>query len=190
MEAEVRAASFHALSSMYRLAYGAVSIEEASKHMLFLAAGGPPKGSGFPARPLQTEVEGDRDTRPKIAALRILIVEDEVITAIELESYLEDLGHIVVGIAGTAPDALAAAEQHRPDLILMDIRLAQGGDGVEVATELRRRYDLPSVFLTAHADGATRERADAARPVGYLSKPVPRPEFSALLARLAASLRR
>lgn len=158
--------------------------------MLFLAAGGDPKDDGFPAGPFPAEAGGDEQAGSRTETLRILIVEDEAITAIELESHLEDLGYTVVGIAGTASAALAAAEQHRPDLVLMDVRLAQGGDGVQVATELRRLYDMPSVFLTAHADAETRERAAAARPVGYLSKPVPRPEFSALLARLAAALLR
>jgi CheY-like chemotaxis protein len=103
--------------------------------------------------------------------IRILIVEDEAIPAMLLEEMVEDLGFIVCGKAVSGPGAVMAAEDYRPDLILMDIRLAQGTDGIEAAVEIRQRLDIPSLFMSAFSDKATMARAQVARPVGFVGKP-------------------
>jgi CheY-like chemotaxis protein len=103
--------------------------------------------------------------------VRILIVEDEAIPAMLLEEMVEDLGFIVCGKAVSGPGAVMAAEDYRPDLILMDIRLAQGTDGIKAAVEIRQRLDIPSLFMSAFSDKATMARAQVARPVGFVGKP-------------------
>lgn len=102
---------------------------------------------------------------------RILIVEDQYFVATDCERHLTNAGFDCVGMANSEATALQLAKQHRPDLILMDIRLANGGDGVEVATTIYRTLGIRSVFATAHADSVARGRADAACAVGWLNKP-------------------
>ncbi|WP_119461002.1 response regulator [Rhodospirillaceae bacterium SYSU D60014] len=101
----------------------------------------------------------------------ILIVEDEVLIALFTSATLSDLGYDVIGIAKTAEDALQTANRHRPDLVLMDITLRGQGDGIEAAQRLKEHLGVPVLFVTAHADGTTMERAAAAKPAGYLVKP-------------------
>lgn len=103
---------------------------------------------------------------------RILIVEDEGIIAADLAGMLRQSGHEVVDLASTGADAIAKAEQLRPDLVLMDIMLAGNMDGVTAAEEIRRRCHLPVLFLSAHSDGPTLERAKLTEPYGYIVKPV------------------
>jgi two-component system cell cycle sensor histidine kinase/response regulator CckA len=101
---------------------------------------------------------------------RILIVEDEGIVVLEIRQRLGRLGYEVAGVADSAGEAVRLAEELRPDLVLMDIRLRED-DGVEAAGEIVRRGGAPVVFLTAHADEATLRRAGEAGPSGYLLKP-------------------
>lgn len=132
----------------------------------------------------------DRDGAPLTRrALHLLIAEDEAMIALELESMLEDLGHEVVGIARTADESIRFATMHRPDLVLMDIRLARG-DGVEAAIAIRARHDIPAIFMTAHSDAETRRRAMEAAPLDYLVKPIGRAEFEASLMRAQSMLGR
>jgi CheY-like chemotaxis protein len=102
---------------------------------------------------------------------QLLIVEDEFILAMDMEERLAEMGYSVVGTAHTGAAAIAAAEQHQPDLILMDIHLAGGMDGIAAAREIRRNHDIPVLFLTAYADEETRQRAQAVQSYAFLSKP-------------------
>ena len=102
---------------------------------------------------------------------RLLIVEDEAIVAADLQSRLPQLGYQVAGTAASGEHALALAEQVQPDLVLMDIHLPGTMDGIETAREMRARFRLPVVFLTAYAEGATLQRAKLAEPFGYILKP-------------------
>lgn len=101
----------------------------------------------------------------------ILIVDDELWAALDMEWVVRKLRHEVVGPAATAEEAIELAERMRPDLVLMDIRLANHSDGVSAAVEIRQRFDIPSLFVSAHVDPITRERATAARPSGFIEKP-------------------
>jgi two-component system, cell cycle sensor histidine kinase and response regulator CckA len=101
---------------------------------------------------------------------RVLVVEDEGLIAHDISNRLEALGHVVIGTVGTAEDAVRRAGE--ADLVLMDIRLDGPADGVEAATQIRDRYQVPVVFLTAHADRSTLERAKRADPFGYIVKPL------------------
>jgi len=103
---------------------------------------------------------------------RILIVEDELIVAADLRERLQRMGgYQVVGMATESGSAVALAEALRPDLVLMDIRLAGGTDGIAAAQEIGQRFHLPCIFLSAYSEEATLERARLAEPFGYLLKP-------------------
>lgn len=119
-----------------------------------------------------------------MAAKSILVVEDEAVIARDLQLLLEDLGYCVPAIAATADEALANIVVTMPDLVLMDIRLADGSDGITVAEAIRMRWTIPVIFLTAHADPATVARAQATSPYGYLLKPFDEREV-AIIVQLA-----
>lgn len=101
---------------------------------------------------------------------RILIVEDEAVTAADLHDELVAQGFEVVGTADTAEGAMKQAEIQRPDLVLMDITLGSAADGVHAASAMRG-MEIPVIFLTAHYDERTLSRAKQATPVGYITKP-------------------
>src|ERR1039458_2557820 len=103
---------------------------------------------------------------------KILIVEDEAIVASDLERRLLKAGYTVPSIAASGEQALRSIEQTSPDLVLMDIHLQGPSDGIAVASEVRNRFHLPVVFLTAYADKDTLERAKATEPYSYLVKPI------------------
>jgi CheY-like chemotaxis protein len=103
---------------------------------------------------------------------RILVVEDDRIIARSLRMILEQLGYEVTALASTGQAAIREAKETKPDLILMDIILDGAMDGIEAAQVIRSHLSIPVIYLTAHADHATRERADATQPFGYLSKPI------------------
>ena len=101
---------------------------------------------------------------------KVLVVEDEGLIAHDISTRLEALGHEVVGTAGTAAEALEKAAD--ADLVLMDIRIDGPEDGIQAAERIRERYHLPVVFLTAHADRQTLDRAKKTGAFGYLVKPI------------------
>jgi CheY-like chemotaxis protein len=106
-----------------------------------------------------------------IAGRRILIVEDEMFVALDIEAAVIKAGHKVVGFAGTAERAVGLADELRPDLVLMDIRLPGERDGIDAAIEIRQRFDIPSLMISAYSDAETRERAAPAGALGFISKP-------------------
>jgi response regulator RpfG family c-di-GMP phosphodiesterase len=101
----------------------------------------------------------------------ILVVEDEAITAKDLQATLEDLGYEVCGTASSGAEAVQKAEADRPDLVLMDIVLQGEMDGIEAAQQIRANWDIPVVYLTAHSDMETIRRASITEPYGYIVKP-------------------
>ena len=94
---------------------------------------------------------------------RLLIVEDEVIVALDMEDRLAALGYQLVGHALTGEGALELTRELRPDLVLMDIRLQGDMDGIAAAAEIRRRFHVPVIFLTAYSEDETLERAKLCR---------------------------
>jgi signal transduction histidine kinase len=104
-------------------------------------------------------------------APRILIVEDESIIAMTIEQALQRLGFAVAGATRTGEQAIELTGDLRPDLVLMDIRLAGKMDGIEAAERIRREHEVPVVYLTSHGDTATLERAKVPAPAGYILKP-------------------
>jgi len=110
---------------------------------------------------------------------RILIVEDEHITAEDLAEILKGLRYQVTAVVSSGVEAIQEAEENPPDLVLMDIRIKGEMDGAETARILRERFDIPVVYLTAHADRETLEHAKQSRPLGYIVKPFHESELHA-----------
>jgi CheY-like chemotaxis protein len=103
----------------------------------------------------------------------VLIVEDDSIIAWHLQSMVERAGYSVCATAATEDGAIIAAEQHRPAVVLMDVRLAQGGDGVRAAEAIRASLEAAIIFCTAHAlDPSFQARAAALERALVLAKPV------------------
>ena len=105
-----------------------------------------------------------------MSKLRILIAEDEAVTAADLHDELTAQGYEVTGTTGSAESVLRLAMADKPDLVLMDISLAGPADGVHAAIALSGE-DIPVIFLTSHYDDQTLDRAKRAKPVGYITKP-------------------
>lgn len=105
--------------------------------------------------------------------LRVMIVEDEMLLALDLEDILLDAGHIVVGQASDMAQALSLAEaaEGQVDVAIMDINLARGSNGIDTAKALRERWDIPSLFVSGNLDERTREMGTVLRPVGFVGKP-------------------
>lgn len=118
------------------------------------------------------------------ANLRILIVEDEFFIALDTEEQAKGLGHTVVGTAVSADEAMRLAGTERPDIVLMDIRLIGPTDGIAAAVELRARYGIPVIFLTANTDPHTLERAKAVGPIGVIEKPLTKERLRVQLASI------
>lgn len=102
---------------------------------------------------------------------RILIVEDEFIVASDIQGRLVDMGYEVAGLADAGASAIELAGTTQPDLVLMDVRLKGPMDGITAADEIRHRFHLPVVFLTAYAEDSTLQRAKLVEPFGYILKP-------------------
>lgn len=110
----------------------------------------------------------DQERRPA----RILIVEDEALLVRQLSYTLRSLGYEVAGAFAAGEEAVQAVDDFHPDLILMDIMLQGNIDGIEAAERIRRRFDIPVIFITGYSETDVLERAKKAEPYGYLSKPV------------------
>jgi len=102
---------------------------------------------------------------------RVLVVEDEMIVANQIKRKLKKIGYAVVATVRTGEKAVEIAAKENPDIALMDIKLAGKMDGVEAADELRIRLGIPVIYLTAHADETTLQRAKITGPLGYIVKP-------------------
>ncbi len=102
---------------------------------------------------------------------KILIVEDESIVALNIKNRLEGLDYAVVATTASGEAAIKIAEENRPHLVLMDIKLRGAIDGIEAANQIRRRFQIPVVYLTAYSDEETVERAKITEPYGYILKP-------------------
>jgi DNA-binding NarL/FixJ family response regulator len=104
--------------------------------------------------------------------LRLLIVEDEAILALAIEKLLTNASYTVCGKIASGERAIEAVRLVKPDIILMDIRLAGQLDGIDAAYKIRDFSETPIIFMTGYQDNATRERAIALRPRAFLTKPV------------------
>ncbi len=102
---------------------------------------------------------------------RIMIVEDESITAMSIRSSLEETGYAVTSAVSTGEEAVKKAEDDQPDLVLMDIVLNGQIDGIEAAQHIQSRFDIPVIYLTAYSDDKMISRIRETTPFGYIIKP-------------------
>jgi PAS domain S-box-containing protein len=107
-----------------------------------------------------------------MATATILVVEDEFITAADLQNNLREMGYDVPVVVDTGEGAIKKAGELHPDLVLMDITLIGEMTGIEAAAQIRDRYGIPVIFLTAHSDDPTFEKALHSEPFGYIIKPI------------------
>lgn len=103
---------------------------------------------------------------------KILIVDDENIVALNYKQFLKSFGYDVVGVANTGEAALLKVAELKPDLVLMDIILKGDMDGIEAATKINTKFDIPVVYITAHSGDSILARAKLSSPYGYILKPV------------------
>jgi DNA-binding NarL/FixJ family response regulator len=119
---------------------------------------------------------------------RILVVEDDFLVAMQIESSLTEAGFEVVGVASSGEDAIELAATEQPRLVVMDIRLAGDHDGIDTALRLFAEQGLRCVFATAHLDEHARRRAQPASPLGWLQKPYTMPSLVDLVRRALKDL--
>ncbi len=119
-----------------------------------------------------------------MTSARVMIVEDEAITAMATGAMLKRLGHVVTASVASGEAALEAFRRQMPDLVLMDIRLDGDLDGIETAEAIRRDSEVPVVFVSAYVDEKTRGRAAKTRPFAFMPKPLDEYELHALMSRV------
>ena len=108
---------------------------------------------------------------------KILIVEDEFIEAMSFEESLNSFGYDVIGIASTGEEAIEKVTELKPDLVLMDIVLNGKMDGIEAAAQIKKNFDIPMVYITAHLEGSVVNRVKLTSPHGYIIKPFNKTEL-------------
>ncbi|HPG58514.1 MAG TPA: PAS domain S-box protein, partial [Candidatus Wallbacteria bacterium] len=111
----------------------------------------------------------------------ILIVEDKIIVARDLQQLVEGYGYNVIAIASSGAEAYSIAVERRPDLILMDIMLGEGDDGIETALKIKNKLDVAIVYASAYSNNETLMRAGKSEPYGYILKPFNEREINATI---------
>ncbi|HEX3035195.1 MAG TPA: response regulator [Thermodesulfobacteriota bacterium] len=104
--------------------------------------------------------------------IKVLIVEDEILVAMDIQNRLEMLGYSVPAIASSKEEAIINIHETKPDLVLLDIKLFGVMDGIAIAEQIHTHFKIPFIYLTAHADESTLERAKTTAPYGYILKPL------------------
>jgi two-component system, response regulator PdtaR len=120
---------------------------------------------------------------------RILIIEDDLLIASQIETTLVDAGFEIIGVTGSGDEALEMARARLPTLAVVDIRLAGDRDGVETAIELFRLHGVRCIFASAYSDQEARRRAKPASPLGWLEKPYTMASLSAIVRAAASEVR-
>jgi CheY-like chemotaxis protein len=114
---------------------------------------------------------------------KILIVEDEVLLAMNLELSLKKMGYSVVGCVITGEEALSVIENDRPDIIMIDITLDGDIDGIETSKRIRNDFNIPIVIMTGNTDQDTLKRANELNPAGLITKPITDQKLRSLLKK-------
>jgi CheY-like chemotaxis protein len=117
----------------------------------------------------------------------ILIVEDEMILAMNTRHTLEEAGYRVTGIAITGEEALLMAEREKPDLVLVDITLSGKIDGIDAAKKMIEELGIPVIYLTGNSDEGTLERARRTNPAGILQKPTEEYRLGSIIKKILGS---
>ncbi len=108
---------------------------------------------------------------------KILVVEDEPIVALDIKNAIARCGFSVTDIVDNYDDALLSVQINEPDIIFMDINLENSKDGIEIAIEIKKRKDIPIIYLTAYSDNNTMQRAIETNPLNFIAKPFKREEL-------------
>ncbi|MET4701259.1 CheY-like chemotaxis protein [Constrictibacter sp. MBR-5] len=116
-------------------------------------------------------------------SLRVLIVEDEFFIALDLQDQVEDLGHVVTGIARDVGSCKTCAEEQPPDLALMDLRLANGSSGIDASRWLYEVLGVRCIFISGNLDDEAREVLSAVEPLAFLGKPILKHQLGRELSR-------
>lgn len=106
-----------------------------------------------------------------MSRMKVLIVEDEPVIAENVSLYLDNNDFEVSGIAYDSDEALEQLKQNTPDAVIMDINLGSDKDGIDIAAQINKEYQLPFLFLTSYSDKNTLDRAKRVKPAGYIVKP-------------------
>ncbi len=114
-------------------------------------------------------------------AARVLIIEDEPIIGLDLTRVARELGHTVVGVAATRSEAVAMAEESRPELLLADVRLADGSSGMDAAADILKAIDIPVIFITAFPEHLL--TGDRPEPAFLITKPFREDTVKALIGQ-------
>jgi two-component system, response regulator PdtaR len=133
--------------------------------------------------------EGGASGTPSENSDRILIVEDDLLIASQIEAALTDAGFRIAGTASTGNEALQVAHAQSPTLVVMDIRLAGDRDGIDTALELFRSHGIRCIFASAYSDREAQQRAAPAAPLGWLQKPYTMAALTAMVRAAVSELR-
>ena len=113
--------------------------------------------------------------------IKILIVEDESIVALDIKRILTNLQYEVTDMSSDYFSAILSVQKNRPDIILMDVNLGKGKDGIQTVKEIQLNYDIPIIYITAYGDEKTINRAVETNPMGYLLKPFKKDEIKSII---------
>jgi two-component system, response regulator PdtaR len=127
-------------------------------------------------------------TQPRKPA-RILVIEDDLLIATQIETTLTEAGFDVIGLAPTGEEAIELAAKDPPDLAVVDIRLAGDRNGVDTALELFRSHGIRCIFASAYSDDEARQRAAPAAPFGWLQKPYTMASLTDMVTKAADEVR-
>jgi CheY-like chemotaxis protein len=119
------------------------------------------------------------------SGLKVLIVEDEGIIALDISHLVAKLGHSVSGVVCSGEESVREAGKIHPDVVLMDIRLKGKIDGLKAARMIGARYHIPIIYITAFSDPGTLERALASKPLAFLQKPFDERELESFLSEIS-----
>lgn len=115
---------------------------------------------------------------------KILIVEDDMIISLVVENMIKKLGHTLVGKSASGEEAIDLALEHKPDIILMDIRLKGDMDGIEAVTHIKEDIETDVIYLTGNSDKVNYDRAKATECIDLISKPFTIGELTRSLDRV------
>jgi CheY-like chemotaxis protein len=116
--------------------------------------------------------------------LKVLVVEDENIIAMDIQYTLRRFGFDVCGVVSSGEESIESATRTNPDLILMDIKLRGKMDGIYAAKQIQSKFNIPVIYLTAYGDESTLNRVDRTKPFGYINKPFEETELQSEIAHL------
>jgi two-component system, response regulator PdtaR len=124
-----------------------------------------------------------------MAAFSILLAQTQPILVVGLDALLKSLGHVPAGLASTGEEAIAAAASHSPDFTLMDVALDGSMDGIEAAWEIHARFAIRTLFFSRVDDRATRARARAVKPLGFLPHSASRSRLELAISKVPPDAR-